>query len=76
MQDDPRGKLYCLNVYTNDFPDRSWMSPGTVKTLRVLEGVPRRTENCGGLGPFGNRARGRGRLPIRAAPTRPTAITG
>jgi hypothetical protein len=39
--DDPRGKLYCMNVYTTDFKDRSWMPPGSAKRLRVLEGVPR-----------------------------------
>ena len=37
---DPHGKLYCLNVYNSDLEDRSWMPPGSVKRLRVLEGVP------------------------------------
>ena len=39
---DPNGKLYCLNVYTTEFKDRTWMAPGSAKTLRVLEGVPRK----------------------------------
>ena len=40
---EPHGKLYCLNVYISDLPpDRSWMPPGTIKRLRVLEGIPRR----------------------------------
>ena len=39
---DPHGKIYCLNVYTNDFQDRTWLPLGTVKTLRLLEGVSRR----------------------------------
>jgi hypothetical protein len=39
-ESDPTGKLYCLNVYTTDFRDRMWLAPGTVKRLRVLEGLP------------------------------------
>ena len=39
---DPNGKMYCLNVYTNDFKDPAWMPPGSVKKLRVIEGVPNR----------------------------------
>jgi hypothetical protein len=41
-EEDPRGKLYCLNTYLTDFPDRSWLPRGSVKRLRVLEGLPRR----------------------------------
>ncbi len=37
---DPKGKLYCLNVYTSDLKDPKWMPPGTVKSVRVLGGVP------------------------------------
>ncbi len=33
------GKLYCLSVYTSDLGP-SWMPPGSVRRLRVLEGVP------------------------------------
>lgn len=36
---DPNGKLYCLNVYVSDFDRPEWMPPGTVKRLRVLEGI-------------------------------------
>ena len=36
---DPHGKIYCQNVYLNDFPDKTWLPPGTVKTVRLLEGV-------------------------------------
>jgi hypothetical protein len=39
---DPHGKLYCLNVYTSDLEEPSWMPPGSAKRLRVLEGVPRK----------------------------------
>jgi hypothetical protein len=37
---DPYGKLYCLNVYISDLERQEWMPPGTVKRLRVLEGIP------------------------------------
>ncbi|MHC4459832.1 MAG: HzsA-related protein [Planctomycetota bacterium] len=36
---DPYGKLYCLNIYISDLDRAEWMSPGTVKRLRVLEGI-------------------------------------
>ncbi len=36
---DPNGKLYCLNVYVSDFNRPEWMPPGTVKRIRVLEGI-------------------------------------
>jgi hypothetical protein len=36
---DPNGKLYCLNIYISDLDKPGWMSPGTIKRLRVLEGI-------------------------------------
>ena len=39
-EEDPHGRLYCLDVYNSDLQDRRWMPPGAVKKLRVLEGVP------------------------------------
>jgi len=33
------GKFYCLNVYTSDLQP-AWLPGGSVKRLRVLEGVP------------------------------------
>lgn len=36
---DPNGKLYCLDVYISDLAKPEWMPRGTVKRLRVLEGV-------------------------------------
>ena len=39
-EENPHGKLYCLNVYTSDLERPDWMPRGTVKRLRVLEGVP------------------------------------
>ena len=42
-EEDPHGKLYCLNVNISDFRDRGWLQPGTARRLRVLEGMPRTT---------------------------------
>ncbi|MCH5376290.1 MAG: hypothetical protein JJ992_20150 [Planctomycetes bacterium] len=39
-ESDPYGKLYCLNVYVTDLERSAGMRPGTVKRLRVLEGIP------------------------------------
>lgn len=36
---DPHGRLYCLNVYINDIKKPEWLPAGTVKRLRVLEGM-------------------------------------
>jgi hypothetical protein len=43
---DPHGKLYCLNVYVNDLERPEWLPPGTVKRLRVLEGIPLTTNTA------------------------------
>ena len=37
---DPNGKLYCLDVYISDLDKPEWIPRGTVKRLRVLEGLP------------------------------------
>jgi hypothetical protein len=47
QEDDPHGKLYCLDVYTSDLKNPAWMPSGTVKRLRVLEGVPWSTDPAG-----------------------------
>ena len=39
-EEDPNGKLYCLNVYVTDLEQPQWLPQGTVKRLRVLEGIP------------------------------------
>ncbi|MHC4928952.1 MAG: HzsA-related protein [Planctomycetota bacterium] len=39
-EEDPNGKFYCLDVYTNDLENPDWMPKGTVKKLRILEGIP------------------------------------
>ena len=36
---DPHGRLYCLDVYINDIKKPEWLPAGTVKRLRVLEGI-------------------------------------
>ncbi len=38
-EQDPYGKLYCLNVYTSDLKEPEWLPRGTAKKLRVLEGI-------------------------------------
>jgi len=40
------GKFYCLNVYTSDLKP-GWLPPGSIKRLRVLEGVGRLTDSQG-----------------------------
>jgi outer membrane protein assembly factor BamB len=50
---DPNGKLYCLDVYISDFDKPEWMSRGTVKRLRVLEGVLSAGTECPGVFRYG-----------------------
>jgi hypothetical protein len=45
---DPTGVLYGLNVYTTDFERPDWLPPGSVKRLRVLEGLPVRKASVSG----------------------------
>jgi hypothetical protein len=55
IEEDPHGKLYCLNVYTTDLANPAWLPPGSAKRLRVLEGVPRGKRPAsavGGRAPF------------------------
>jgi len=46
-EEDPNGKLYCLSVYTNNLR-KSELPRGSVKRLRVLEGIPVRGESGAG----------------------------
>jgi hypothetical protein len=39
---DETAKLYGLDLYTTDFPERDWLPRGSVKSLRVIEGLPGR----------------------------------
>ncbi|MBN2476339.1 MAG: hypothetical protein JXB62_17130 [Pirellulales bacterium] len=54
-EEDPHGRLYCLNVYLSDLKDPNWMPPGSVKRLRVLEGVPIRVGAAAAYLPVGHR---------------------
>lgn len=38
-------KLYCLNLYEADLNSRLW-PPGSVKRIRLLEGLPRAAADC------------------------------
>jgi hypothetical protein len=40
----PHGALYCLDVYVTDFEQSDWMPRGSVKRVRLLEGVPATAE--------------------------------
>lgn len=42
-EEDPHGKFFCLDVYQSDMKEPGGLPRGTVRTLRVLEGVPLRT---------------------------------
>ena len=54
---DPNGKLYCLNVTLADVkPDQ--MPRGTVKRVRVLEGVPLKADDAGAYLPADGGAAG------------------
>ncbi len=44
---DPNGKLFCLDVYISDLEKRQWLGRGAVKRLRVLEGIPPTDESVG-----------------------------
>ena len=53
---DPYGKLYCLDVHISDIDNPDLTSPGTVKRLRVLEGVSSADDapgpSCNGIPPL------------------------
>jgi hypothetical protein len=46
--------MYCLNVYTSDLQP-AWLPPGSVKRLRVLEGVPENGEQTHRVPPLAPR---------------------
>jgi hypothetical protein len=48
-EEDPRSKFYCLSVYVSDFPDRNWLPPGSIKRLRIMEGIPRASSDEGSM---------------------------
>jgi len=56
-EEDANGKLYCLSVYTNDLK-WEWLPRGSVKRLRVLEGIAVRGESRIGSSADGSGCRG------------------
>jgi Tol biopolymer transport system component len=75
---NPQGKLYCLNVYISDLDRSQWSAPETVKRVRVLEGLPRRTGDAGSFFPEGMAigASGPGSTQIGIPPTLPRRFLG
>jgi len=75
---NPRGKLYCLNVHISDLDRSQWSAPGTVKRVRVLEGLPRRTGDAGSFLPEGIAigASGAGSTHAGIPPTLPRRFLG
>jgi Tol biopolymer transport system component len=75
---NPRGKLYCLNIYISDLDRSQWLTPGTVKRVRVLEGLPHRTEDVGSFLPegFAIGASGAGSTQAGIPPTLPRRFLG
>ena len=75
---NPRGKLYCLNVYISDLDRSQWSAPGTVKRVRVLEGLPHRIEGARSFLPKGLAigASGAGSTEAGIPPTLPRRFLG
>jgi hypothetical protein len=46
--EDPLAKFYCMNVYRTEFKDSAWLPRGSVKGLRVIEGIPVAATTAGG----------------------------
>jgi hypothetical protein len=42
---NPMGKLYCLNAHISDLDPKIWIPEGTIRRVRVLEGIPNRPGN-------------------------------
>ena len=70
----PHGRLYCLNVYNSDLKQRAWMPRGTVKAVRVLEGIPVKAGDAATRRGDENMTRGNERespcLPLAVSPPR------
>jgi hypothetical protein len=50
---NPMGKLYCLNAHISDLDPKVWLPPGTIRRVRVLEGIANRLGNREPAGPEG-----------------------
>ncbi|MGO9111882.1 MAG: hypothetical protein ACLP9L_21865 [Thermoguttaceae bacterium] len=58
QEDDPRGKFYCLDVYTSDLEGPGGMMRGMAKRLRIMEGVPWKVDGARRLAGPQNRTSG------------------
>ncbi len=50
-ESETTGKIYCLDLYTSDLADRNWMPPGTIKRVRLVEGLAQSVPGGGRLAP-------------------------
>jgi hypothetical protein len=75
---NPRGKLYCLNAYISDLDGSQWPPPGTLRRVRVLEGLSHRTGDAGSFLPEGVviGASGTGSTQAGIPPTLPRRFLG
>jgi hypothetical protein len=75
---NPRGKLYCLNAYISDLDRSQWLASGTIKKVRVLEGLSRRNADAGSFLPEGIviGASGAGSTQAGIPPTLPRRFLG
>lgn len=78
MPENPRGKLYCLNVYVSDLDRSQWLAPGTVRRVRVLEGLPRQVDDADSFLPEGIAigTSGQGSTQAGIPPTLPRRFLG
>jgi len=42
LDNEPNGRLYCLDFHISDLPEEQWIQPPSKLKLRVLEGLPRK----------------------------------
>jgi len=75
---NPRGKLYCLNVYISDLDRAEWLPPGTARSVRVLEGLPHYNKDRASFLPegVGIGASGPGSTLAGIPPTLPRRVLG
>ena len=76
---EPLAKMYCLNVQLHDLPDANWLPAGTVKRIRVLEGVPMTGQPGGTADTSASGPSSSGRCGLasqRLAADRPAAVAG
>jgi len=63
-EDDPHGKLYCLNVHISDLKDGKSVFRQSARRLRVLEGIPRKAGQTDGIAQLAER-RTLGEVPLQ-----------